>query len=873
MSALTLAGTTCGVSRAPAATSSLIRDGPTRSGRPQHNWALVNKKRPARTLLSSSLLRARAQPREDGETGNGMKTSAMRTAKNETADVWVPVELGSKTFTSPQDLMSFFSSILNDAKTPLNEDLGDFIIMLEALRRHPKADKKIGCGVKSFQVRLSDEGYRHFVVVRVDETFDDLSFRKCVDVLFPGSARGSKNTRNKARDTAKRKSGGFTHTAGANVSSAPDPLISREAALNARISREATPKGLLLLIGEELDNFDHINVPTSLLRLGKLPSSPSMITDKNFTALLGLARDMCIDGRMQARGVANVIYALATMCKTGVLTTNNHCVFGALNALEERTRSVACEMTSQAVSNTVWGFATMKWELGGEAWDAIESAVIRLGPDEMNAQEVSNVLWGYAILGWELSENTWSALNTATARVAPDMNPQAIANTMWGFATLGRTPAEEALAALETMIVRWSAAMNTQDVANMLWSYVTLEVEPKTAPRIALESAVVRLGPEMNAQEVSNMLWGFSMLKGAAAGDEVLSALESAEVRLAPSMSAHDVSNTMLGYATYAWRRRPDESAWNALERALARVGPEMHPQTVSNTMWGYAALGRAPRGAVCNALEKAIARVGAQMDPQNVANTVYAYAKLGQSPGAAALASLDAATQRVAPNMNAQNVANTLWSFLSLVATRGLPLPACYPSLWRAARDLDTQSFLDVNWCNFFHAYLIHTELLAGAPGGGGDVEELAAMTFPSWIMHEAREEWMQNAFDNVSVSRIQSDVATVLSDLGVTHQMECLTEDEYFSLDMYLPDYDVAMEVDGPSHFIRTSTTVTGFQSTLSTELRNMFLRRRHRGLVTVPWFEFEGLEGQKQRREYIIGKLRAAGIDDIQGYEVME
>jgi hypothetical protein len=51
----------------------------------------------------------------------------------------------------------------------------------------------------------------------------------------------------------------------------------------------------------------------------------------------------------------------------------------------------------------------------------------------------------------------------------------------------------------------------------------------------------------------------------------------------------------------------------------------------------------------------------------------------------------------------------------------------------WRAARDLDTRSLLDVNWCQFFHAYLIHTELL-DADGG-----VLAAATFPPWIMHEA--------------------------------------------------------------------------------------------------------------------------------------
>lgn len=174
-----------------------------------------------------------------------------------------------------------------------------------------------------------------------------------------------------------------------------------------------------------------------------------------------------------------------------------------------------------------------------------------------------------------------------------------------------------------------------------------------------------------------------------------------------------------------------------------------------------------------------------------------------------------------------------------------------------------------------------------------------LAAATFPAWIMHEAREEWIANAYDDVNVSRLHADVAAVLSDLGVAHQLECLTDDEYFSLDLYLPDYDVALEVDGPSHFIEmTDGTIDDdrragrripsaalaegsdevparrYRRTLSTELRDMFLRRRLGGLVTLPWFELRALERggeanrEQRRKTYVADKLRAAGVD-VDGY----
>jgi hypothetical protein len=100
-------------------------------------------------------------------------------------------------------------------------------------------------------------------------------------------------------------------------------------------SWETTLDGLLRLIGDEVDTFDHIHVPTAFHRLGKLSSASAaaaaaararlfhdegasaaavaLADDDGFKALLVLARVMCADGRLKAQGVANVVHAVATM--------------------------------------------------------------------------------------------------------------------------------------------------------------------------------------------------------------------------------------------------------------------------------------------------------------------------------------------------------------------------------------------------------------------------------------------------------------------------------------------------------------------------------------------------------------------------------
>jgi hypothetical protein len=95
----------------------------------------------------------------------------------------------------------------------------------------------------------------------------------------------------------------------------------------------------------------------------------------------------------------------------------------------------------------------------------------------------------------------------------------------------------------------------------------------------------------------------------------------------------------------------------------------------------------------------------------------------------------------------------------------------------------------------------------------------------------------------------------------------VERLTNDGYFSVDVYLPDGGVALEVDGPSHFINTfsgqgvSSGNAPHARTVRTELRNLLLARRHRAVVTVPWFELAELQeaGATGARRMILSMIR--------------
>lgn len=94
-----------------------------------------------------------------------------------------PVTIGKLDFKTKTAAREYYTKILHD--TDLGEYLegDDYDSVMALLRNHPHADKKIGFGVAAIKVaKAFIPTNRCFYVVRTDETVDDFSIGKCIDV-------------------------------------------------------------------------------------------------------------------------------------------------------------------------------------------------------------------------------------------------------------------------------------------------------------------------------------------------------------------------------------------------------------------------------------------------------------------------------------------------------------------------------------------------------------------------------------------------------------------------------------------------------------------------------------------------------------------
>ncbi|XVF50121.1 hypothetical protein PTKIN_Ptkin04bG0069800 [Pterospermum kingtungense] len=98
-----------------------------------------------------------------------------------------PVRLGPKEFRSSVEMFDYFFNLLHFWPSHCNLNKYENMVLLDLLKKgHREPDKKIGGGIKAFQIRNHPTWKNKcFFVIRDDETIDDFSFRKCVDQILP----------------------------------------------------------------------------------------------------------------------------------------------------------------------------------------------------------------------------------------------------------------------------------------------------------------------------------------------------------------------------------------------------------------------------------------------------------------------------------------------------------------------------------------------------------------------------------------------------------------------------------------------------------------------------------------------------------------
>ena len=101
------------------------------------------------------------------------------------------------------------------------------------------------------------------------------------------------------------------------------------------------------------------------------------------------------------------------------------------------------------------------------------------------------------------------------------------------------------------------------------------------------------------------------------------------------------------------------------------------------------------------------------------------------------------------------------------------------------------------------------------------------------------------------VTISYLQNDVFEIVKMSYKDSSVEYKLLDGLYSGDIYIPDLDLIIEVDGPYHY-------KDMEETLASKLRNRIYEKEKIKFISIPYYEWDKLSGVEKKKEYLSKKL---------------
>ncbi|WP_422463486.1 RAP domain-containing protein [Endozoicomonas sp. ALB115] len=568
-------------------------------------------------------------------------------------------------------------------------------------------------------------------------------------------------------------------------------------------------------------NFKPQEIANQLWAMAKLVDNGQEQTPELKEAMATLLSHVNIQKvNFNPQEIVNLLWAMAKLVDNGQEQTPE--LKAAVAALLPHVKAQKVDFKPRGIVNLLWAMAKLL-DNGQEATSGFKEALAVLLPcvnaqkADFTPQGIANLLWAMAKLV-DNGQHRTPGLKQTVATLLPLVNaqknqfiPQHITNLLWAMAKLAgsgqeQTPQlKEAVVALLPHVNPQKANCNPQEITNLLWAMAKL-VDNGQARTSEFKEAVTALLPHVNAlkdqfipQHIANLLW--AMAKLVVNGQEQTPELNEAVAALLPHVNAQKDQFIPQHIANLLWAMAKlvdnGQEQTPELNEAVAVLLPHVNaqkdqfiPQHISNLLWAMAKLvdnGQEQTPEFNEAVAALLPLVNAQKDnfkSQAIGNLLWAMAKLGELVDLNMVTStFESLVYRISdnPQLSQQTILMSLWGVM-----------VCCARLSQVS-DANKNYWLEKHMDDLF------TRLQNTSPD---NKEDQSIMTMAA--------SWLDRACPVVPhyqtiVSKRQSDFCNQLQSCIPSLRIE--EEKSLNSLppvDLLLPDHNMVIEVQGPSHYV---------------------------------------------------------------------
>ncbi|WP_422462886.1 RAP domain-containing protein [Endozoicomonas sp. ALB115] len=518
--------------------------------------------------------------------------------------------------------------------------------------------------------------------------------------------------------------------------------------------------------------------------------------------------------------IANLLWAMAKLVDHGQTQTQG--LNEAVVALLPLVNAQKNQLNAQAIANLLWAITKLvdnrqEWTPEFKAAVAALLPLVNAQKNQLNAQGIANLLWAMAKLVDNGLERT-QGFNEAVAALLPHMNAQknqlnaqAIANLLWAMAKLvdneqKQTPGlNEAVAALLPLVNAQKDQFIPQHIANLLWAMAKL-VDHGQEQTQAFNEAVAALLPlvnaqknQLNAQAIAKLLWAMAKLvdnghEWTPAFNKTVAALFHRVNVQKDQFKARAIPNLLWAMAKLVdhgleWTPGLNEAVAVLLPLVNAQKN-QLNAQAIANLLWAMAKLvdnGQEQTPEFKEAVAALLPLVNAQKDqfiPQHIANLLWAMAKLGELVELNVVAStFESLVYRISenPQFPQQDISMSLWGVMVCCARLVLDSNA--------------------NKNNVFENHMddLLTRLENTSPDNEDD-QSIMIMA-ASWLGRASPVVRHYQTAISKTQAQFRDRLQSSIPSLKIEEEKSL---NSLPPVDLLLPDHNVVIEVQGPSHYV---------------------------------------------------------------------
>ena len=435
-------------------------------------------------------------------------------------------------------------------------------------------------------------------------------------------------------------------------------------------------------------------------------------------------------------------------------------------------------------------------------------------------RQLCNVAWALVRLGmpdaalFDATVERLQAPAPARGAAAPQLllegcNAGELAMVMWAIAAAGLTARHGAFFEVAAEpIAEKAAGLRPREIGLITWAYATwlqqdlkaqgppavgMEAEEAAAaaanakkwlvkPMVALLEATLHCEAQLQAKDIAMIAWAFGKicpLDWNALGphvDMLCATLASSALKSIRHFTAQDLAELAVGVVAMQY---DNANLMQLVAFEASRKLRHFSHRELANIVWAFGKVFRRPRRFVLAAAKEARARL---------------------------------------PHFSPTELANLAWA-LTVLEVYDVPL---FRDAFAAMQASLGQGLLAEGDLN--QLYQVYSLLRLQAPEAVAGVSpELARAMEGAWAASKEREKRTTNR---------QAAVAKVLENLRMRHEVEAEHD-----IDILLPEHGVALEVDGPAHFLRNTGHPMGH-----TIMKRRLLELYGYRVVSIPHFEWD-------------------------------